>query len=225
MADIFNDGYTVVEDLISSNALYTMAYWNDSYNFPARGYDKECNYYTNPEPGVKLAVYWTHLLNEHSKVIEMRIKMDPYIATLMNDPIFYAAEVRVTVAQHDPLPPLPSFPHNMVAFNDQIDNAICYSAFIPMTGFERTVIPAFLSGSHRKVWEIDKCLGGEYTEKFNNEYVTPKLNYGDAIIYDSRTLHSMVSTGANAASYGLILTYVEKHMVPKVMSAQAISFF
>jgi len=216
------DGYIVCRDVVDQNTLYNVIYYKDSWDHPVRGHDLDGRYYGEYHKSVEWGNYWTESLSDHVDVIEIEKSIQEQIAFLMRRPVFYHSDVSVLMPGSKSVRPHVDTPHRHEPWNMIIGERLGLQVAVPMQAYkEDSGTTAFLPNSHTKYWNIKQCYRGEYTQDFLSGCVQPKVDFGDMIVWDARTLHSQMMNTTSSPRYMLLFNYVEEDVLDSLAQYEA----
>lgn len=222
MEQMFELGYSVWPQRIDQKVLYDLIQQKHQYDYPNRGHDYNGIYYAGYHESVEWGNYWTDPLNDNSRIADIRNVVDRIVARFLVEPIFYHADVSVLTPLNSLIRPHVDTPHRHEPWNQKISHGLGIQVGIPMQSYDKNAgTTAFLPGSHKRVWEIKRCYRGEFTDTFLRECVQPKVEFGDILIWDARTLHSQMPNVSEHNRYMLLLNYLEHRVVEDVMIYEA----
>lgn len=219
---MLNDGFSVWPNKLDQKILYDLAHYKETFDIPNRGHDRTGKYYDSNVDGVQWANYWTDPLNDHPRIADIRKVVDRLVGKFLIHSVFYHADISVVTPLNSLIRPHVDTPYRHAPWNHRIRNCLGVQVGIPLhditSDFGST---AFVPGSHRSVWEIDRCYNGEYTDTFMKTAEQPEVRFGDVLLWDARTLHSQMPNIAETSRYMLLLTYVEERIVSDLMQYEA----
>jgi hypothetical protein len=222
MEQMLELGYSVWPQRIDEKIIYDLAYYKESYDHPNRGHDRNGVYYAEYHESVEWANYWTDPLSDNIRIGDIREVTDRLVARFLVEPVFYHADVSVLTPLNSMIRPHVDTPYRHAPWNQKITHGLGVQIGIPMQSYtENAGTTAFLPGSHKRAWDIKKCYRGEYTDVFLSECVQPKIEFGDILLWDARTLHSQMPNVSRHNRYMLLLNYLERHVVEDVMQYEA----
>jgi len=222
--NMVEQGFTVFRQKFDQMLLYDISHTKISWDIPQRGHDRDGNYYATYHENVEWSNYWTLPLNDHNQISNVREVTDQFVEEFMDDPVFYHADCSVLTPLSSGPRPHVDTPHRHAPWNRD-RRLLGIQIAIPLHEFtENSGSTAFLPGSHKRVWEIDRCYRGEYTEQFIQEAIQPVVHFGDMLMWDARTLHSQMPNITATKRYMLLMNYIDRRVVNDVMQYETAQF-
>jgi len=217
-------GYNVLHKIVPGKLIYELAYYKSDFDYPRRGHDVNGTYYPHNVPDVDWGNYWTDPLNDNQNVKEIADILEKYLSEYIGPIVLYHADCSVLTNRCSVVRPHVDTPHRHAPWQqNQEDLAI--QVAIPMSQFDKDAgSTAFLPNSHNQLWDIQKCYRGEYTAEFLRGAVQPRVDFTDAVIWNSRTLHSQMPNISSARRYMLLLNFLRRDVVEDVMDYEASLF-
>lgn len=212
------EGFSVWKEVVDQVELFDLAYNKHTYDYPNRGHDRNGVYYEKYYDGVEWANYWTGPLNDNRHVRAIRESIDRIVGKFLVQPVFYHADVSVMTSLNSLVRPHVDTPHRHVPWSDRVHTPLGIQVAIPMHDVSTHAgTTAFLPKSFKKSWPIKDCYKGKFTDEFLKDAVQPEMDFGDALIWDARTLHSQMPNITEHSRYMLLLNYLEENIVDSVM--------
>lgn len=211
------DGFTVFENAVDIQVLYDLIYRKENFDIPTRGHDVDGKYHkSHPIANVKWANYWTLALNDNYYVEALRKETDRIAEKFLDRPVFYHSDVSVLTADAQIIRPHVDTPHRHKPFNN-IQERLGIQMAIPLSVYnEENGMPGLVPTSHQSVWDIRECYQGVYDGYFMTHNVQPHVEYGDVLVWDTRTLHSQMPNDSDMPRYLLLMNYVEENIVKEL---------
>lgn len=216
--DIETKGFVIHKQIIDKQSLYELAYNFHYCDHPTHGHDYNGKYYATYQDDVEWANYWSKPLNDHDTVISIRKILDPIIHLYLRSPVFYQCNASVITPKNSLIRPHVDTPHRHLRWNKDTSCRLAMQVAIPLAQFDISQgTTAFVPGSHNRAWDIKACYRGEYTKYFLENCVQPKISFGDAVIWDSRVLHSQMPNIQGTNRVMILMNYLEEDIVQDVI--------
>lgn len=214
---IDSPGFLIIRNIIPTHLLDNLLEKQNEFK-PVRASASD-HTYAEKEDIKKLkniAVYWTQDLSNWNVVQEIEKVINPIILKYFTDAIFYGSDVVVISAESKWINPHIDTPHRFKKFNYD-RRLLGIQTLIPLFDLdENFAATGLVPNSHKKDFSISLCYQGFYNTYFKENCIQPKLNKGDVLIFNARTLHSSMPNSQPVERPALLINYIDKNIMEEI---------
>lgn len=213
---IKEQGYCVVRNVIDTEDLECLNYLQN-YLEPQRGHDYTAKYFPkkNLHEADKLAIWWSQQVVGWECVKSINQRLLEITNNWFDNNCIYVSDVITNEPGNQFVKPHIDSPYRFDKWHEEFD-LLGVQCIVPLCEFNKENGGTGLyPGSHLKNWVVKDSYRGAYTEEFLANVVQPKMNPGDALIYNPRVLHSTMPNNTDMPRRALLT-----HITTREMSGQ-----
>jgi hypothetical protein len=160
-----------------------------------------------------LAIWWSQQVLNWPEFQSIEKIVATFIATQMQDPILYAADVVTIQPGSNLINPHIDTPYRFPKWNFD-KRLLSIQTIIPLHDIDsNSGSTGLYSGSQLKDYPINECYAGKFDQEFTENYIQPNMPCGSLLYYNAKLLHSSMPNPSTRARRALLIHYTDPTII------------